>query len=219
MEWFKKHWWMFLIFVGLTGTVITLIAVGVSTHEEPGLMRVCWRSDGVAIYDQCPEGSGQDLVWDHLPVTISVRAYDGVAETQADADRAVGEAIQLWNDQTDLTLFRIAGGDEMPDAVLVWGEPFEVGVSVENEGGFVEHRSVGVMSAEVGIERIGTSRLAYLITLHELGHLIGLAHDVGGFRSSPMYPTTEDDTWEDRLSFTRVTDWDREVLRTTYGAR
>lgn len=229
MNWFKRNWWMFAIFVVLTVVVIVLLVVGISTHTEAGIQRVCWRPDGVAVYAPCgvptmdsdrlsePRVIEEDLVWPSgVPITIAVRAHSGSADDLAQALGTVGASVELWNDQLGFEAFRITS--EGPAAtVLIWGVPSDA--TGTSEGGSCSHRrsASGVLTAEVAIIHVATTRLAYLVTVHELGHLIGLAHD--DFSASPMYPTTRDDTEDERLSFTRVTDWDRDLLRRMYGGR
>jgi predicted Zn-dependent protease len=73
------------------------------------------------------------------------------------------------------------------------------------------------MAADACVIMVGTNRLAYLIAVHELGHVIGLAHD--DFESSPMYPVTVDDSGSEVLRTIRVSDSDVRLLRTTYADR
>jgi predicted Zn-dependent protease len=205
---------MIAFFAALTIASIAGVIYGVSTHTEAGLMRVCWRSDGEAIYDRCPDDTGSDLVWDHVPVTIRVQPYVAGADISSGRS-AVSEAVSLWNAQVGVELMRVSD-EPTADAVITWGAPIEVDAEQYDAGGWCEHHNDGRrMTAEVGIVSIATTRLAYLVTVHELGHLMGLAHD--DFESSPMYPLTRDDSEDERIGFTVVTTADRDLLRRTYG--
>lgn len=197
----------FALFALLTAV---LVVVGVLTHTEAGLLEVCWKNN-VAHYDGCEQT--EELRWSksQFPLRVGVRAYSHMDSDQAQGERAVRSAVELWNGRLGFPAMRFVG-TEVSDVLVVWGMPSE---GAPAEGGACTHRRVGgAVQADVSIVDVGLERLSYRITVHELGHALGLAHD--DFEASPMYPVTRDDTWDERMAFVRPTDHDVELLRGLY---
>ena len=216
MDFLKKHWVMVAIFAATTIAAVALIIYGVTTHTEPGLQRVCWDQQRAQYEGEpnLPCVPHEDLIWptNQMPITITVTAESESERVQG--EHTVQAAADVWNGQTGFEIFRFveSGGD----AIVHWGAPFEVGHSRGSEGGWVQHRiEDGRLLADVGIIHVATNRLAYLVTIHELGHLIGLAHD--SYEASPMFPITRDDSDDRRMRATVVSSWDKNVIRGIYG--
>jgi len=209
-------------FVAFTLVVGALLIFGVCTHTEAGLMEICWTERGQALYgdSDCSGREVEPIRWDHVPIIVGVRSYIDDAQELARAERIAASEAQLWNTQLGFSAFRIST-EESPDVTIVWGTPTEVGET--QEGGAVSHLFRGNrLTADVTISAIAIDSGAARVTFHELGHVLGLAHD--DFEDSPMFPTMtmsevrDPSTGIPNLPFQRVTDGDRVLLRGIYLA-
>ncbi len=230
MSWFKKP-----INIGITigaavlaVVVIGLIIYGVTTHKEPGLLRVCWQGDQAVYADstslealEAPDGpcaEPEDLVWPRKQTPLKV----GWEALQKSDERAVKAAIRDINAQLGFKMLV-----ELPESqddldipqpdIHIELEAHLVGV--ENPpAGWASHRrlSDGSLFCGVKIRSLAASeRFVFLVARHELLHGIGLAHDPEN-PASAIYPLTRDDTLEETLGLGRVTDFDRALIRRLY---
>jgi len=218
--------------VGLAILVVAVIAVccviyGVITHKEGGLLQVCWENSH-ASYTEDLQGEGESkqcklpmpLVWPdkQLPLSVVVFGGDHVAlKEQERGSKIVRDAMDDFNLQVGKILFSIAKiVDEEPDVVVIWGVPSivgDTGVGSRKVGGYVNHAKIGAtMQAIVRIRETSSDRLAFVTTLHELGHVVALAHDQQ--LSSLMYPRMITDALN--TATTRLTDSDVSLLRSLY---
>lgn len=176
------------------------ITYGVATHEEPGLMRACWRAGTVADY-HCE--TGQELTWDRSLIPLSVVTDGALPETQT--------AIDLINSQVGCDLLEFS--DEKDSAPNIFISAESTMSSGTGRGGATWHvRDSRGMRARIDL--YGTGELTLRVIVHELGHALGLDHD--SFTGSIMYPTQTDTKG---LQFIRLTDPDRETLRDLYCRR
>jgi len=191
------------ISVGAAIAILILAVVGVvwgvTTHTEPGLMRACWRFTTVDSYD-CDEG--EDLVWDRDEIPLSVSADGLIGETQT--------AIDLINSQVGCDILEFAEASRIgTDVTIISDSPMSPGTG---RGGATWHvRGSDGMRARVELYAPGA--LAERVIVHELGHVLGLAHDE--HTGSIMYPT-QTDTRD--LQFILITQHDRSLLRDLYCA-
>jgi len=175
------------------------VIIGVATHTEPGLMRVCWTNLGSAVYD-CD--SGEEIVWSRsaLPFEVETDGYVGEVQT----------SIDLINTQVgcDLLTYREATGSEPADISITSEAAMSRG---DGRGGSTWHlRDGDRLRARVELYAAGS--MAQRVLVHELGHALGLAHDP--FPASIMYPTQYDNTG--RLETVMFTDSDRSLLHRLY---
>jgi hypothetical protein len=220
---------------GLSVIVLAVIAAGfvaygVITHKEGGFLKVCWE-DNNAIYTEDLQGNGSEqnkqckapvpLIWPkkQLPLSIVVFGPDNnPIKKNGSGPKVVQAAISDFNLQIGKTIFEMAKiTDEEPDVAVIWNIPSIVGSTGSDSrkiGGYVTHSKIGSsMQAIVRIREISSDRLAFITTLHELGHVAGLEHD--DFLSSLMYPRMMTD--ELNTATTRITDSDVRLIVSTYG--
>jgi len=236
-SWFKKPVNIIITIIAgvLLVTAATLIILKVSTRnldeEAPPLM-VCWANDQAYYVGGIDEDEGdqdadesacegpQELVWSgaDLPLAIKTTSPTGqdVGEGSA-AWRVVTRAISDLNSQAGCELGRaVSQSSRSYNAEIQWGTAIEVGeTSGSNPLGTCAHRGQGAPVEGIVTVRGGLSdRLAYLVVLHELGHLFGLGHN--SFRGSVMFPLTIDDTEMDSMSGGRFSDGSIARLRRNY---
>jgi len=207
MSWLKSKWTMVVAFGLVTIAALVLLIVGVSTHKEAGLLKVCWGSNGNAIYRGCQVPT-EDLIWTQgLPIKLKVQGYDNDPEELRHAKDTVQSAADFWNRQLGFQAIKVVN-DNSYDALLVWGTPS----TGPNEGGHVSHYSLisGGLSAKADIVHTATLRLSYLVTIHELGHVLGLADD--DYEASPMNAVTKE-----FAGVLQVSGYDRAILRDRYN--
>jgi len=218
-----------------------LIIYGVVTHEETGLLRVCWGEDGKARYFDPLQLEGVDatdgescdrpkkLVWPKEQVPLSVTAIAGDRTTMLVPGTtpriAIDAAIEDLNRQFGFNLFAPSRDRAWSDIVVHLGIPVETKVSRERgkKGlapllGRVQHRRVSSNAIRCDLTlyaNTGSYRHEYLVAHHELLHCAGFGHDEDN-PSSAMYPLTTDGTMFGRMHAARVTDHDRELGRRLY---
>jgi hypothetical protein len=137
---------------------------------EPTFMPVCWDA-GVAFYSpqgkpmQCATGA-TTIHWDHMPLSVYV-AYD---EESRDLYADVREAMTLWN--RVIPAFDLIGERDDADVVITFDS---VG---DSEWAAAKHRIVdGRMRGYASCRQCALSGHTYVVLGHELGHVLGLAHD------------------------------------------
>lgn len=175
------------------------VAIGVATHSEPGLMRVCWNQFNSAVYD-CDNGS--EIVWPAGSIPLDVRTDGYIGEVQS--------AVDLINAQVgcDLLVFDDRSTSSPSDITITSEAVMSRG---DERGGAAWHlRDTDRLRARIELYAAGS--LAQRVIIHELGHALGLAHDP--FAGSIMYATQRDDSGD--LSVIRFTDSDRHLLHDLY---
>jgi len=197
-----KKWVWYLI-----GGIVFLLAgggvlYGVLTHKEPGLMKVCWKS-GHAVYDNA--SCTQDLQWDRtvFPLTYFID-FD---KDHKDYLESVEAGVKLWNREIGRDLFVRTEKREEAKLIVQWG-------SVEgNTGGYTKHFGTGHPErAEVTLVDATDVHAVYRFAAHELGHVLGLAHDEAP--RSIMYPTQPGMTTD--MTLVLPSDFDKKLLKELY---
>jgi predicted Zn-dependent protease len=198
----KKKWWILIavvVFVLAGGGVLW----GVLTHKEPGFMEVCWQH-GQAVYTNCEQTLPLKWSKSQLPLTYYID-FDRHHKVYVES---VTGAAKSWNQEIGVEVFKRVEKREDAKVVVKWG-------SVSgNAGGHTSHRGddSGPKSAEVVLVDASDVRAVYRFAMHELGHVLGLAHD--DFESSVMYAVAPDQTGP-YLKFILPSDHDKKLLQET----
>lgn len=221
--------------VGLALVMLGLVVWGVYTHEEGGLLRVCWEQEQ-ARYVEVEGERGtcerpEELVWpqEQIPIALAAFSAEGAALPEtAPETRMLYRVVDGINWQVGFILF-VPGGGYHPAAGRVrFGTPFQLGPDAEHvPAGYVQHFRMGrsdngdprrkhLLRGDVHIRTdiVASDRLLHPVLEHELLHLAGLDHDesVG----SVMHPLTPDDWSLDWLQASCVTDQDVKLLQGLY---
>ena len=207
------------VLIALALAAAALVAVGVLTHEEPGLLGACFDGGAVVRYEPDGPETCPEVRWDPAQVPIAVRATTDNPHPPIDPAGGTREAIAAINARLGFALFRYVDAGPA-DVVVLVGVPVEVGAAsslegVARAGGDASHRIVaGRLRAEVRTANTGTAGLTHRVLVHELLHAAGLAHDP--FEDSAMFaPVPVDDG--PRLRTPWITDADRDLLRRLYA--
>jgi len=188
--------------------VATLLAsAGCEKIVEPTFMNVCEDLDGVFHYApnggdiECPTGA-TTILWPSTPLNTFVH-YD--AET-IDFEADIDAAFDLWNDVAPLFIET----DDLSEAVV----EIQFG-SIGDEFAFAKHETIdGQLHGFAVCNECALVGQTYLAIAHELGHVVGLAHDPQTI--SIMYDELPD-TLDDPNPVKLVTDKDTKALRERYG--
>lgn len=193
---------MLAIVAAISVIAVVGVAIGVATHSEPGLMRVCWSRFNTAVYD-CK--NGEEIAWPQESFPLEVQTDGRIGEVQT--------SIDLINSQVgcDLLAYQEASGQEPADISITSEAVMSRG---DERGGSTWHLRDGDR-LRARIELYAAGSMAQRVLIHELGHALGLAHDP--FTASIMYPTQYDSTG--RLETVMLTDSDRSLLHRLYCER
>jgi hypothetical protein len=174
---------------------VLLLLAGCHADVRPPLLTGCPRATGAFDYDSsdCPP-----IVWDHMPLRVAWMGHEGL-DVLAAMNVDLGFEAFVPASMRDV---------DLPDVIVDYEGPRPP--SVDFDGGQTLHfLRGGRMTAFVATWRNGGLR--EVVLAHELGHVLGLAHD----RDDPnslMYPAIKGQPMELRED-------DRALLRRLYVGR
>lgn len=176
-----------------------------------------------------------DPLWtkSSFPLTVhSVSDSGGVQPEDHVSWRVLKQAISDANSQFGFRVFALADRTKGSVVQYQWGAPYTNERNGKAEG-YVNHyyydsnavsdlvsgRRNGDqngLAVKVGVRDVSSDRVAYIITMHELGHVLFLGHD--DYTSSVMYPLSFDDTNSAfLLNWTRFADADTDAIHSRFA--
>jgi len=198
--------------------VLAIIGViyGMATHEEPGLLAVCWDNDE-ACYADCSCTPEDEVIWPQ-GMPLSVITVDNDGRVYDEVPGPVLSAIGDINTQLGARFLEVGTSRASADIELIYRAAYDIDADsnvVDGALGYCRHFKSDRMRAIVAVRPSGNTRHEYRVTFHELAHALGLAHDE--YESSIMYEHVWNDSEDERMSFTMLSSYDRHVLREAYG--
>ena len=196
-------------------TLVGLV-VGLSTHTEPTLLNVCWVADEARYVEEIETTSSPAVcrrpeMLKVNPVPMMVYLEKG-SESQYDIFQ---RAVDDLNTQAGFELFRPNRIDHVSafyNSRIFFDEPAQ-----GKKLGWVSHSKSGEkVVGQIHISSaVASDRELFLVLQHELGHLIGLAHD--DYNMSIMFPS-ELNEWETgAFSTPHLSDTDKRILNELYN--
>ncbi len=239
----KVTFGFFIGFLFLLGAALVGVLLGVvlSRGEEDPVLKVC--VVGTKVYyegdpntatmegdniEECPT-SWEERLWSKADFPLKVGVVDSDEKVLLESHEAwssIKQAVTDANSQFGFSVFKIAAVPSQAQAKVVWGAPYESGSAAGRKGrapGFVYHfydrhnDACGAtgLCAHLGVRDVSSDRLAYIILMHELGHVLFLEHSDSP--SSVMFPRSRDDTDASTiLNMVRYTDAYVDAVRERY---
>lgn len=176
------------------------------TKHEATFMDVCWVG-GTAHYPDTPEakeacpGGTQQLAWAKRTITVK---WDLGPEFNVFKE-SHELAMKWWNKQLGWDQFVTPDDNIIPDVRVVHG-------SVSGTGAMsTSHTTDGdTIAATITVKRPGNIREWMLEEQHELGHVLGLAHDRSGIMKKSLDEGEDMKVW-------LLHDKDRDAIRALYS--
>lgn len=175
------------------------------TKTEAIFMDACWQA-GVAHYpedqetkDACPGGT-ETLSWAKRTITV----YWGMEPDFSDYVESHVMAMEWWNKQLGWDQFVAAEAQADADVAILHGDASGSGAMSTS------HKRQGDrMTATISVKKPGNIREWMLQEQHELGHVLGLAHDRSGIMKRDLSEGEQMKVWH-------LHDKDRDAIRSLH---
>lgn len=228
-----------VLVVFFTAAVIGVF-IGSIIYKEGESLEVCWTNEGIAIYEENSEELGIEIEKDtcerfekysfqkeQIPITIALYNCEDPPQPLKDKAqiRDIESSIRSFNREGGFELFKLgalfSSNDDSAGAAYVncaFRHEFR-GQNYEFPKGRIQHyRSGGRIKFNMWIraDAASSSQVLRSIFIHELGHVVFLAHDK--YPTSRMYYKIPEIAYDKNLQqHTFLSDTDRRLLITKYS--
>ena len=199
---------MYALAAAVVLAAVILLVVGISTHEEPGLLTACETPTGSLDYTK----DCSPVTWDRDQFPLTVYADTSNPYPPANPEEATRSVIDLINNRLGFQALIYSDALDPAITVEIAGASESGTWMTDSNGGASHYRdSGGSLRCMVTTWNTGTLEMLDKVLTHEMYHALGLAHDP--YEASAMYPTISSSGYFSRL---RVSDHDRDLLRSLY---